>query len=137
MPRQNNRSPFAPSWKDPFGNTFEALVRTAITNIVNAEPEPFRYDADVYPVAVINVAVRDLEEARGQRLECAPVPATPADLMRPQLEFLDAFGDSGEPAMRANCELASLRVQQIEARYPGTRRALIDREVPLSAGGAR
>jgi hypothetical protein len=139
MPRPNNRSPFGPEWRDAFGNSFEALVRSAIANICNAEPGPFRYDTDYYPLAVINIAVRDMEESRGRKIEKPPRPAMPADLMKKEIEFLNAFGESVTPEMRDNCELARLRVRQIEARHPGTRRSLgifAERE-PALAGGVR
>jgi hypothetical protein len=133
------RSPFGPDWRDAFGNTFEELVHFVITNIVNAEPEPLRYDPEVYPRAAINIAIGDLEQARGRPIT-RPVAATPEDLMRHEIAFLAAFQGADHPIMRANCDAARQRIAAIEARHPGTL-AKIENALrlgkPALAGGAR
>ena len=124
---------------DAFGNTFESLVRSAITNIVNCEPEPFRYDPDFYTELVIREALNRLRGARGSEV-VMPVAATPEDLMRQEMEFLVAFQGVDHPIQRANCDMVRQRIAAIEARHPCTL-AKIENALrfgkPALAGGAR
>ena len=118
-----NESPFPAGWRDSFGNTVGMLINSAEWGIRRAEENrcPFRYDPDLFHPLMIKEAVRNIEKTRGYGVEPAPIPATPEDLMWQELPLLiEIFVPSDHPVARENARASRMRIQQIEARYPGT-----------------
>ncbi len=60
-------------WRDPWGNSLQDVVCLAKTAIVNAEPEPWTYDAKLFPSFAVRQAVAEIERARGRRDVAPPV----------------------------------------------------------------